>query len=208
MIEDVFERHVAGRRPVPHRAAVAARLRARVHRPPGPLARRRPQRHRDGAAGTSSARRSTSRSTSCSAAGCTSGCAPTRTSTPRTTTEADVYHDPELAAERAAEYVGRASPRSSSTRPAPTRPSIHASPRSRRSTAARRSSAPPRGRRHRPTCCSAPTASSRRPAPIRLASRLEPFDPLWFEEPMPPEMPEEMARWRRRRRSRSPPASG
>ena len=29
---------------------------------------------------------------------------------------------------------------------------------------------------------------------IRLARRLEPFDPLWFEEPTPPEMPEEMAR--------------
>lgn len=28
---------------------------------------------------------------------------------------------------------------------------------------------------------------------IRLARRLEPFDPLWFEEPVPPEMPEEMA---------------
>ena len=29
---------------------------------------------------------------------------------------------------------------------------------------------------------------------IRLARRLEPFDPLWLEEPTPPEMPEEMAR--------------
>ncbi len=28
---------------------------------------------------------------------------------------------------------------------------------------------------------------------IRLARRLEPFSPLWFEEPVPPEMPEEMA---------------
>jgi 2-dehydro-3-deoxyphosphogalactonate aldolase len=28
---------------------------------------------------------------------------------------------------------------------------------------------------------------------IRLARRLEPFDPLWFEEPVPPERPEEMA---------------
>lgn len=27
---------------------------------------------------------------------------------------------------------------------------------------------------------------------IRLARRLEPFDPLWFEEPVPPEMPEQM----------------
>jgi galactonate dehydratase len=28
---------------------------------------------------------------------------------------------------------------------------------------------------------------------VRLARRLEPYDPLWFEEPTPPEMPEEMA---------------
>ncbi len=28
---------------------------------------------------------------------------------------------------------------------------------------------------------------------IRLARRLEPYDPLWFEEPVPPEMPERMA---------------
>ena len=28
---------------------------------------------------------------------------------------------------------------------------------------------------------------------IRLAQRLEPYEPLWFEEPTPPEMPEEMA---------------
>jgi L-alanine-DL-glutamate epimerase-like enolase superfamily enzyme len=29
---------------------------------------------------------------------------------------------------------------------------------------------------------------------IRLAKRLEPYSPLWFEEPTPPEMPEEMAK--------------
>ncbi|MBX3531916.1 MAG: mandelate racemase/muconate lactonizing enzyme family protein [Rhizobiaceae bacterium] len=29
---------------------------------------------------------------------------------------------------------------------------------------------------------------------IRLAKKLEPYDPLWFEEPVPPEMPEEMAK--------------
>jgi galactonate dehydratase len=28
---------------------------------------------------------------------------------------------------------------------------------------------------------------------IRLAKHLEPYDPLWFEEPVPPEMPEQMA---------------
>ena len=29
---------------------------------------------------------------------------------------------------------------------------------------------------------------------IRLAKRLEPYDPLWFEEPTPPDVPEEMAK--------------
>ena len=29
---------------------------------------------------------------------------------------------------------------------------------------------------------------------IRLAKRLEPYDPLWFEEPIPPDSPEEMAK--------------
>ncbi len=33
---------------------------------------------------------------------------------------------------------------------------------------------------------------------IRLAARLEPFDPLWFEEPTQPDQPEEMARVARR----------
>ncbi len=28
---------------------------------------------------------------------------------------------------------------------------------------------------------------------VRLARQLEPYDPLWFEEPVPPEMPEQMA---------------
>ena len=31
------------------------------------------------------------------------------------------------------------------------------------------------------------------PGAVRLAKRLEPFDPLWFEEPVPPDLPEEMA---------------
>ena len=29
---------------------------------------------------------------------------------------------------------------------------------------------------------------------LRLASRIEPYEPLWFEEPTPPEAPEEMAK--------------
>ena len=42
---------------------------------------------------------------------------------------------------------------------------------------------------------SLPRYGPRNPAgAIRLARRLEPYDPLWFEEPTPPEMPEEMAK--------------
>jgi galactonate dehydratase len=41
---------------------------------------------------------------------------------------------------------------------------------------------------------------------IRLARRLEPYDPLWFEEPCPPEMPEEMAKIARS--TRIPVATG
>ena len=41
---------------------------------------------------------------------------------------------------------------------------------------------------------------------IRLARRLEPYDPLWFEEPVPPDAPEEMARVARR--TRIPIAAG
>ena len=50
------------------------------------------------------------------------------------------------------------------------------------------------GRRRAATCCSAPTASSPRPARSGSRRRLEAYDPLWFEEPTPPELPEEMAR--------------
>jgi galactonate dehydratase len=52
----------------------------------------------------------------------------------------------------------------------------------------------PRGGRHRrPIYSSARMASSRRRAPSALPSAWRPYQPLWFEEPTPPEMPEEMA---------------
>ncbi|MDG2306551.1 MAG: mandelate racemase/muconate lactonizing enzyme family protein [Candidatus Binatia bacterium] len=41
---------------------------------------------------------------------------------------------------------------------------------------------------------------------LRLARRLEPYDPLWFEEPTPPESPEQMARVARQ--TRIPIATG
>jgi len=41
---------------------------------------------------------------------------------------------------------------------------------------------------------------------LRLARRLEPYEPLWFEEPVPPDMPEEMAKVARQ--TRIPIATG
>ena len=114
---------------------------------------------------------------------------------PRPGDATDVYNDPDLAAERAPNTSRRASRPSSSTRPAPTPRSTPASRRSPISIAASATSrrcARPSARAA--TSCSARTASSRAAGAIRLARRLEPFDPLWFEEPTPPEMPEEMAR--------------
>jgi len=42
---------------------------------------------------------------------------------------------------------------------------------------------------------------------IRLARRLEPYDPLWFEEPVPPENMPRWPRWPEPPEFRSPPAS-
>ena len=61
----------------------------------------------------------------------------------------------------------------------------------------------------RPICCSARMASSPPPARSVWRGGSKPYDPLWFEEPVPPEMPEEMAHRRAPdHHSRSPPASG
>jgi galactonate dehydratase len=50
-------------------------------------------------------------------------------------------------------------------------------------------------------------ANSRPPARSVSRSSSKPYDPLWFEEPVPPEMPEQMASLRARRAFRSRPAS-
>ena len=43
---------------------------------------------------------------------------------------------------------------------------------------------------------------------IRLARRIAPYDPLWFEEPIPPDAPLDLARVAASRRYRSRRASG
>ena len=107
----------------------------------------------------------------------------------------DVYADPDLAAERAAEYAARgftavkfdpAGPYSAFD---PRQPSLEALDRSETSVRKLREAVGSRcdllfGTHGQFTASGA----------IRLAKRLEPYDPLWLEEPTPPELPEEMAR--------------
>lgn len=108
---------------------------------------------------------------------------------------ADVYTDPDLAAERAAAYaalghtaikfdpVGRYSTFD------PRQPSLEELERSETYVRKVREAVGDR--------CDLLVGTHGQFTPsgaIRLAKRLERFDPLWFEEPTPPEIPEEMAR--------------
>ncbi|NIR31475.1 MAG: mandelate racemase/muconate lactonizing enzyme family protein [Gammaproteobacteria bacterium] len=113
---------------------------------------------------------------------------------PKDTDTVSVYEDAGLAAERAAEYaeVGFTAVKFDPVGPYsafdPRQPSLEALDRSERFVAAIRSAVGTRcdllfGTHGQLTASGA----------IRLARRLEPYEPLWFEEPTPPEMPEEMA---------------
>ena len=107
---------------------------------------------------------------------------------------ADVYLDPDLAAQRAAEYVAlgftavKFDPAGPYTTLDPRQPSLEELERSERYVRAVREAVGARadllfGTHGQFTVSGA----------VRLARRLEPFDPLWFEEPTAPEMPERMA---------------
>lgn len=114
---------------------------------------------------------------------------------PRPGDQADVYHDPDLAAERAAEYVGRGF---TALKFDPVGPysafdgrqlSLEALDRSERFARQLREAVGSKvdllfGTHGQMTAAGA----------IRLARRLEPYDPLWFEEPVPPDAPQEMAK--------------
>lgn len=107
---------------------------------------------------------------------------------------ADVYLDANLAAERAAAYVARgftavkfdpAGPYSTFD---PRQPSLEALARSEEYVRAVREAVGGR--------CDLLFGTHGQFTPsgaIRLARRLEPYDPLWLEEPTPPESPEQMA---------------
>jgi galactonate dehydratase len=109
--------------------------------------------------------------------------------------QTDVYRDPELAAQRASEYVQQGftavkfDPVGSYSAFDPRQLSLEALEHAERFVKTVREAVGDRcdllfGTHGQMTAAGA----------IRLARRLEPFDPLWFEEPTPPEMPEQMAR--------------
>ncbi len=105
-----------------------------------------------------------------------------------------VYDDPDAAAERALEYVEmgftavKFDPAGAFSTHDPRQPSLERLDLSERFCRRIREAVGPRcdllfGTHGQFTASGA----------IRLARRLEAYDPLWFEEPVPPEMPEEMA---------------
>lgn len=114
---------------------------------------------------------------------------------PRPSDTTDVYHDPDLAAERAAEYLAQGF---TALKFDPAGPysafdgrqlSLEALALSERFARQLRSAVGDKadllfGTHGQMTAAGA----------IRLARRLEPFDPLWFEEPVPPDAPDEMAK--------------
>jgi galactonate dehydratase len=107
----------------------------------------------------------------------------------------DVYQDPDLAAERAAEYLAQGftalkfDPLGPYSAFDGRQPSLAALERCERFMRQLREAVGSRadllfGTHGQMTAAGA----------IRLARRIEPYDPLWFEEPVPPDAPEEMAR--------------
>jgi 2-dehydro-3-deoxyphosphogalactonate aldolase len=114
---------------------------------------------------------------------------------PRESDQKNVYHDPELAAQRAAEYVKRGftavkfDPTGPYSAYDPRQLSLEALEHTEKFVGCVREAVGNQcdlllGTHGQMTASSA----------IRLARRLEKFDPLWFEEPVPPENVEEMAR--------------
>jgi galactonate dehydratase len=107
---------------------------------------------------------------------------------------ADVYTDPDLAAERAATYVAQGftalkfDPVGPYSAFDPRQPSLEALARTEAYVGRLREAVGDR--------CDLLLGTHGQLTPagaVRLARRIERFDPLWFEEPVPPDSPEEMA---------------
>src|ERR1700734_2758533 len=121
----------------------------------------------------------------------------------------DVYRDPDLAAERAAEYLAQGftalkfDPFGPYSAFDGRQPSLAAIDRCERFMRQLRAAVGSKadllfGTHGQMTAAGA----------IRLARRLEPYDPLWFEEPVPPDAPEEMAKVARATSIPIPPGDG
>jgi 2-dehydro-3-deoxyphosphogalactonate aldolase len=114
---------------------------------------------------------------------------------PKPDDETDVYRDPELAAKRAVEYADmgftaiKFDPVGPYTAFDPRQLSLEALERSETFVRTLREAVGTRCDLLFGTHGQMTTSSA-----IRLARRLEPYDPLWFEEPVPPENADEMAR--------------
>ncbi len=110
-----------------------------------------------------------------------------------------IYADPDRSAARALEYVERGftavkfDPAGAYSAFDPRQPSLEALDRSERFAKAIRAAVGDRADLLFGTHGQFTPAGA-----VRLARRLEPYDPLWFEEPVPPEMPEQMAEVARR----------
>ena len=109
--------------------------------------------------------------------------------------ETDLYDDPDLGAERAAAYVAlgftavKFDPAGRYSTFDPRQPSLECLEHSERYLRTVREAVGDRCDLLFGTHGQFTTSGA-----IRLAKRLEPYDPLWFEEPTPPERPEQMAR--------------
>ncbi len=106
----------------------------------------------------------------------------------------DFYHDPERSARRAAEYVAQGftglkfDPTGGYSAYDPRQPTQEALERTVRLVRLVREAVGNKADLLMGTHGQFTTSGA-----VRLAKQLEPFDPLWFEEPVPPEMPEQMA---------------
>ena len=107
----------------------------------------------------------------------------------------DVYQDPDLAAERAAEYLAQGftalkfDPLGPYSAFDGRQPSLAALDRCERFMKQLRAAVGSRADLLFGTHGQLTAAAA-----IRLAGRIEPYDPLWFEEPVPPDAPEEMGK--------------
>ena len=195
MIEDVVERYVLGADPFKIERLWRIVYSAGYSQRPDLSLDGHSQRPRDGLLGHRRQGAGAGPSTSCSAAGCTSGCAPTAISTPSRAIR------PASTATRSSLPSGRPStsrrgftavkfdPVGPYSAFDPRQLSLEALEHTERFVRTLREAVGDKcdllfGTHGQMTAAGA----------IRLARRLEPFDPLWFEEPTPPEMPEEMAK--------------